>query len=54
MFPMNRKKLREPYAVEYDRRGKRVTKQLPDAWAARRFYAAKLKAGANPRFVRET
>ena len=31
--------------VEYDCRGKRTTKTFKDAYAARRFYAAKLRAG---------
>ncbi len=31
--------------VQYDRRGKRVRKTFADAYAARRFYAAKFKAG---------
>ena len=34
--------------VEYDRHGKRVTKHFVDAYEARRFYAAKFKAGKNP------
>lgn len=39
-----------PVAVEYDgAKGQRVTKQFADAYAARRFYAAKHRAGKNPR-----
>ena len=37
-----------PVAVEYDCRGKRETKTFTDAYAARRFYVAKLNAGKNP------
>lgn len=51
MFPMNRKVLNEPVTVEYDSRGQRVRKVLPNAITARRFYAAKLKAGHNPAVV---
>ena len=36
-------------AVEYDSRGTRATKTFDDAFAARRFYAAKLKANKNPK-----
>jgi hypothetical protein len=49
MFPMDRKPI--PVAVEYTSRGKRVTKTFPDAYAAKRFYTAKHRAGANPRVV---
>jgi len=36
-------------AVEYDCRGQRVRKDFgSNAYAARRFYAAKLKANRNP------
>jgi len=41
-----------PVTVEYTARGRRVTKTFADAYAARRFYAAKFKAGANPRVVK--
>ena len=34
--------------VEYDCRGERKSKRFENAYAARRFYAAKLKAGKNP------
>lgn len=37
-----------PVRVEYDRGGKRVARTFTDAYAARRFYAAKQKAGRNP------
>ncbi len=35
-------------AVEYDQRGKRVTKQFTNAYEARRFYVRMLKANRNP------
>ncbi len=36
-------------AVEYDCKGKRKTKEFgTDAYAAKRFYQAKLKAGKHP------
>lgn len=35
-------------AIEYDCRGQRVTKTFTDAFAARRFFIAKEKAGKNP------
>jgi hypothetical protein len=38
--------------VEYDGRGGRRTKVFDDLFAARRFYAAKLKQGKNPRVRR--
>lgn len=49
MFPMNRK----PVAVnvEYSNRGRRIVKCFDDAHRARRFYAAKDRAGAFPRVV---
>lgn len=50
MFPEDRKPM--PVAVEYDSRGARVTKQFPDEYAARRFYVAKAKVGANPKVKR--
>lgn len=37
--------------VEYDARGGRVRKTFADYFAARRFYLAKAKAGANPAVV---
>jgi len=38
--------------VEYTARGVRVVKRFTDAYAARRFYVAKLKAGADPKVVK--
>lgn len=35
--------------VEYDARGRRVTKAFTNHYEARRFYSAKLKAGASPK-----
>lgn len=35
--------------VEYDANGKRKEKTFTDAFASRRFYVAKSKAGANPK-----
>lgn len=52
MGPQNTPK--DPVGVEYDAKGKRVTKVFADAYAARRFYGAKLKAGANPKVVKVT
>lgn len=37
--------------VEYTAKGQRVTKAFTDAYAARRFYVAKYKAGANPKVI---
>lgn len=51
MFPMNRKVLYAPVTVEYDSRGKRVQRTLPDSYTARTFYAAKYKAGKRPAVV---
>jgi len=53
MFPQDRKVLNTPVVIEYDSRGKRVRKTLPDAWAARRFYARKLREGKRPRFIQQ-
>ena len=39
----------QPVAIEYDARGKRVRKLFTDHYQARRFYAAKDKAGRNPK-----
>lgn len=39
MFPMNRKALLSPVVVEYTSRGKRVCREFPDAFSARRAYA---------------
>jgi hypothetical protein len=38
--------------VSYLAHGKRKSKRFDDLYAARRFYAQKLKAGAEPRVVR--
>ena len=38
--------------VEYDSRGKRVTKSFADTYTSRRFYVSKDKAGKNPRIVK--
>ena len=35
-------------SVEYDAQGERRSKTFANAYEARRFYAAKLAAGANP------
>lgn len=35
-------------AVEYDLRGRRARKEFDDAYAARRFFSQKMKAGRNP------
>ena len=40
-----------PIAVVYDCRGGRVIKRFADAYAARRFYVAQLKAGRRPAVV---
>jgi len=37
--------------VEYTAKGNRVVKEFADNGSARRFYAAKLKAGAEPKIV---
>jgi hypothetical protein len=39
----------EPVVIEYDCRGRRVTKSFADAHAARRFWIAKDKAEKNPK-----
>ena len=43
-----------PVAVEYNARGRRERKVFRDLYEARRFYAAKYKAGAEPRVSRPT
>lgn len=43
-----------PVTIEYDSRGQRVTRTFPDAISARRFYAAKLRAGKAPRLISGT
>lgn len=35
--------------IDYDCRGKRISKEFQDAYLARRFYARKLKDGRNPK-----
>lgn len=52
MFPMNRRVLANPIKVEYDSRGRRTVKELPNAFKARSFYTAKFKLGKNPRIVK--
>lgn len=54
MFPMNRKVLHEPVTVEYDSRGERVQKTLPNSFKARSFFASKVKAGKNPSIIPPT
>jgi hypothetical protein len=39
--------------VEYDARGQRKQKTFDDAYAARRFYIAKLKQGKHPQVKKE-
>lgn len=39
----------ETIYVEYDKRGGRATKPFTDAYAARRFWVAKDKAGKRPK-----
>lgn len=46
MHPVNTPK--PEVAVEYDCRGKRVSKTFKCCFAARRFYVAKSKANRNP------
>ena len=53
MFPMDSMVLTHPVTVEYTLDGKRVRKTLIDIWAARCFYAHKLRQGRNPRFIPE-
>jgi hypothetical protein len=48
MFPMDRKAKRL-VAVWYDSHGRRRFKVFDDPYAARRFYAAKTRAGRNPK-----
>ena len=51
MFPMNRKVLEQPVTVEYDSRGKRVCKTLPNSFKARAFYGRMYREGRNPAVV---
>ena len=37
--------------IEYDSRGKRVSKAFADAYAARRFYITKSREGKNPHII---
>lgn len=37
--------------VEYDSRGKRVSKYFTDAYAARKFYINKFREGKNPHII---
>jgi YD repeat-containing protein len=48
---MNRKALQAPVTIEYDSRGRRVTKTLPDSYTARRYYAGKDQVGKRPAVV---
>jgi hypothetical protein len=48
---INCKVLHAPVTVEYDSRGKRVQKTLPDSYAARSFYARMFRQGRQPRVV---
>lgn len=50
MGPMNTPK--PDVLIWYDSRDKRISKRFSDAYAARRFYAAKLKAGKNPKLTK--
>ncbi len=52
MFPMNRKALTEnTITIEYESRGKRVRKVLPNSFEARKFYRRKDREGRNPKVV---
>jgi hypothetical protein len=44
----------DPVVIEYDSRGKRVTKTFSSAYAARRFWMEKDKAGKNPKVIKST
>jgi hypothetical protein len=48
---MQRRVLQAPVTVEYDSRGRRIRKTLPNAYAARSFYKQKHNAGKRPRVV---
>lgn len=52
MFPVNRKPI--PVFVEYTVRGKRVKKLFNSQVESKRFYIAKLNAGADPKVIRAT
>lgn len=51
MFPMNRKALLSPVVVEYTSRGKRVCREFPDAFSARRAYRRLDREGRRPKVV---
>ena len=52
MFPMQRKALTDiAVTVEYDSRGERTRKTLPNSFEARRFYKRKDREGRNPQVV---
>lgn len=40
--------------VEYDSRNDRKQRRFDDAYAARRFYAAKMKADKHPTIIKDT
>jgi hypothetical protein len=42
----------EPVAIEYDARGRRTQRLFTDHYEARRFYAAKYKAGKRPKVIK--
>ncbi len=42
-----------PVTVEFDERGKRQRKVLPNAYKARRFYMTLFKQGRHPRIISE-
>jgi len=42
----------DPVVIEYDLRGRRVTKTFTNAFAARRFWISKDKLGRNPRVLK--
>jgi len=50
MFPMDRKPV--VVAVEYESRGKRVTKQFRSYHESKRFYVQKSNEGKNPKVVK--
>lgn len=43
----------QPVAVEYDCRGQRKTKVLPNAFQAKAFFIGKDKANKNPKIVKQ-
>lgn len=44
----------EPVVIEYDSRGRRVTKTFTNAYEARRFWISKDRQGRNPHVVKCT